>query len=70
MKRLTKSIALLSAFAVVGVSALAVARDGGPTPGDRSLPFASTPDSCPPSACTVVFKTERDGPPSRLVAFD
>ena len=70
MKRLSRSIALLSALAVVGVSALAVARDEAQMPGDRNLPFLSTPDSCPPSACTVVFKTEKDGPPSRLLAVD
>lgn len=69
MKRLTKSIALLSALAVVGVSALAVARDEAPMPGDRAQAFL-TPDSCPPSACTVVYKTEKDGPPSRLVMVD
>lgn len=70
MKRLTKSIALLSALAVVGVSALAVARDEAPTPGDRSLSFLTQQDSCPPSACTLVYKTEKDGPPSRLVTVD
>lgn len=70
MQRLTKSIALLSALAVVGVSALAVARDEAPMPGDRALSFVTTPDSCPPSACTVVYKTEKDGPPSRLVSVD
>ena len=65
-----KSLALLSALALVGVSALAVARDGSTTPGDRSGAFARTPDSCPPAACTIVFKTPKGGPPSTLVAVD
>lgn len=70
MKTISKSIALLSAVAVIGVSALAVARDGASTPGDRPMASLETPDSCPPSACTIVFKTEKDGPPSTLVAVD
>ncbi|NLH81228.1 MAG: hypothetical protein GX458_10365 [Phyllobacteriaceae bacterium] len=68
-----KSIALLAALAVLGVSALAVARDETPMPGDRTASLsrsARTPDACPPSACTIVFKTDKDGPPSRLVAVD
>ncbi len=64
------SIALLAALAVLGVTALAVARDGTPMPGDRAAFALRTPDSCPPSACTIVYKTDKDGPPSRLVAVD
>lgn len=70
MKTMSKSIALLSAVAVIGVSALAVARDESPMPGDRTQSFTGTTDSCPPSACTIVFKTDRDGPPSAIVAVD
>lgn len=64
-----KAIALLSALVVTGASALAVARDQASAPGDL-LRVAATPDSCPPSACTIVVKTDRHGPPSRLVAVD
>jgi len=65
-----KSIALLAALAVLGVSALAVARDETPMPGDRAFSAPRTPDSCPPSACTIVYKTDKDGPPSRMPAVD
>lgn len=65
-----KSIALLAALAVLGVSALAVARDETPMPGDRAVSTLRTPDSCPPSACTIVYKTDKDGPPSRVTAVD
>lgn len=64
-----KSIALLSALVVTGASALAVARDQASTPGDLTR-VGMTPDSCPPSACTIVVKTDRNGPPSQLVAVD
>ncbi|MCE1236163.1 MAG: hypothetical protein LWW93_07370 [Hyphomicrobiales bacterium] len=64
-----KTIAFLSALVVTGASALAVARDQASTPGDL-VQVATTPDSCPPSACTIVVKTDRRGPPSRLVAVD
>lgn len=70
MNRTKKSVALLSALAVVGVSALAVARDEAPMPGDHAVSFLRTIDSCPPSACTIVWKTGKGGPPSTVVAVD
>lgn len=70
MKTIPKSIALVSALAVVGASALAVARDEVPTPGDRLATFFGVGEACPPLACTIVYKTDKNGPPSRLVAVD
>ena len=70
MNKTKKSVALLSALAVVGVSALAVARDEAPMPGDRNGSSFRTVDSCPPSACTIVWKTDKGGPPSTVVAVD
>lgn len=70
MLTISRSVALLSAFAVLGVSALAVARDVTPISGDRTASASHVLDTCPPSACTIVMKTDRGGPPSRLVAVE
>lgn len=70
MQTTPKSIALLVGLAVLGASAYATARDETPMPGDHVVAMRTTPDSCPPSACTIVFKTDKNGPPSRLVAVD
>lgn len=70
MTRVSRSLAVFSALAVAGASALAVARDEASSAGDRFAAFFGTGEICPPTACSIVYKTSDDGPPSRIVAVD
>ncbi len=70
MTTISRSVALLSAIALLGASALAFAREQSPIMADRTVSAIRTPDSCPPDACTIVLKTERGGAPSRFVSLD
>lgn len=70
MTRIARSLAVFSALAVAGVSALAVARDEASSAGDRLAAFFGTGDACPPAACSIVYKTSNEGPPSRIVEVD
>lgn len=74
MKTQPKSPIVVVTAVLLGFSALAVARGA-----DRVVPEGTVPSSrsnaaaeplCPPSACTIVFKTETGGPPSRIVHVD
>ena len=68
MTTIIRSVALLSAIALFGASALAFARDQNPISADRTVSASRTIAICPPNACTIVVKTERGGPPSRMVS--
>lgn len=75
MKTPSKSLFGMFAATVVGISALAVAHEADriapesfvPTLQSRQL---ATGELCPPSACSIVFKTEEGGPPSTVVHID
>ena len=54
-------LGLLSLLSVTWLSMLATA---GTLPGRPPVEVA---DDCPPKACSIAFKTVRDGPPSVVV---
>lgn len=75
MKTRSKSLFGIVVAAVVGVSALAVAREADRIAPESFVPMfkprqLATNDLCPPSACSIVFKTEQGGPPSTVVQVD
>ncbi len=75
MKTQSKSLFGIVVAAFIGVSALGVAHEVDriapesfvPTLQSRQL---ATGVTCPPSACSIVFKTEEGGPPSTVVHID
>mgnify|MGYP001765342832 CR=1 FL=1 len=70
MTTISRSVALLSAIALFGASAWASTRDQSPISADRTVSAYRSIDLCPPSACTIVMKTEKGGPPSRIVKLE
>ena len=75
MKTQPNSPIVVAIALLLGFTALAVARDGARvTPEGRSAAVrtrdAGASPLCPPSACTIVFKTESGGPPSRVVHIE
>lgn len=71
MKPKWNKILAATGAALLGASALAVASDSGFTPeqvtvASRNIRPADA-EPCPPDACTIVFKTENGGPPSRVL---
>lgn len=75
MKTQSKSLIAIATATLVCVSALAVARGADRIAPESFVPtFQSrdlvTSELCPPSACSIVFKTEEGGPPSTVVHVD
>ena len=75
MKTQPKSPIVIVTAVILGFSALAVARGADRLVPEGTVPSSRTSDAaaaplCPPSACTIVFKTETGGPPSRIVHVD
>ncbi|TBW40383.1 hypothetical protein EYW49_04150 [Siculibacillus lacustris] len=72
MKTQGKLVSGVSMAIVVGLSAYAFAAEPQrPTVVAQLLPPIAVVDDadaiCPPQACTIVFKTERGGPPSARI---
>lgn len=75
MKTRSRSLIVIVTAAFVGISALAVARGADRITPESFVPTFQSRGStesrlCPPAACSVVYKTETGGPPSKVVHVD
>lgn len=70
MQRKWRTILIATGAALLGASVLTVAADGvfeaTQDAVNRNVRAADS-EPCPPDACSIVFKAESDGAPSRIL---